>query len=226
MSDSDTMQAPKTVIKPRQKLSEAGKIARQANLAKAREARKLKAAQRRDTKDENEELLKELLAEKKAAKSAKFAEPVHQKKAAETQNRPVLPQACVSVESEPDEQDAPEPETQSEESEESEDETQACVSSETESDSEAEFELTRVPPKAKQACFAVKAKAEKVEKVKGKGKKETVMKKSKILEQMEQMAAELAALRKEKKAGRVNVYVNQPDKKGITDAKKQVLMNL
>lgn len=84
------------------------------------------------------------------------------------------------------------------------------------SDSEAEFVLTKRKPATKKAVAKVA--------LIGKGKKKTA-ERSTMLEKMEEMAAELKALKKEKRS-KVTVNINNPEKKPQSAALKQALIAL
>ena len=190
--------------KPRKKhvITDGHREAMKANLDKARKARTQKCAERKLTKNEDAILLKELIAEKKRSLNRQTTSD------SDSSQAPNLSQkAQVSSESE---------QSQSEEelSEESESESEESQSeSESSSDDDAEFVLTRK-----------KAIAKKPTKEKVVAKKPAKKEKESMLAKMEQMTAELAALKKQKKkSSKVNVYVNQEKPKRSAEQQKALL---
>jgi hypothetical protein len=166
-----------TTIKVKKPVSESHRAKLLVNVAKARDARVVKAAHRLEEKSENELLLAEIIEDRKRGKKV----------------APVLEPIPIPDENTEDD------ETDSE----TEDETE-----EDETDDDAEFVLTRKapPPQIQKKAPPQKPKAQK---------------KSKIIEQM---AAEIEALKK-KKHSKVNVYVNQPEQK-MSEKTKICLLDL
>ena len=200
--------------KPRKKhvITDGHREAMKANLDKARKARTQKCAERKLTKNEDAILLKELIAEKKRSLNRQTASDSDSSPRREasfpSSQAPNLSQtAQVSSESE---------QSQSEEelSEESESESEESQSeSESSSDDDAEFVLTR------KRAIAKKPTKEKII-----AKKPAKKEKESMLAKMEQMTAELAALKKQKKkSSKVNVYVNQEKPKRSAEQQKALL---
>jgi len=193
--------AEKPAKKPRKKMevTDRKRAASSANLAKAREARAKKKAEKLAEYDEDQTIMKELVAEKKAKKKAAVGaptavEPVAVPVFGQQPEKKLVKKTHVQL-------------TESEESEESESEASEESSSE---DSDVELVLT----------YAKKGKA------KGKVGKEKAAKKSTIMEEMEALKAEIAAMRKQEKKSKpapVNVYVGGIEKKKKTPAELDVL---
>ena len=220
MSDSEqesltSVELPALPEKKKRVVTEKHRAALLKNIEKARIVRAAQKVDRLKGEDEDKRLLREMLEEKKAAKKAttkKEAEP-------KTKEEP--------------KEESEEEELESEEEEEGESESDSALESESDSSaSEAEFVLKK--RKAPLRKPAVKPKAKETDKLKKKGKsgkkakdeEDDVPKRSKLLEQMEVMAAELKALKKKEKSSKVNVYVNQPEKKGMSDAKRKELLDI
>lgn len=206
MSDSEN-EAPKTVKKP---ISEAKKKALAINIKKAQAGKVAAAVKRKQEKSEKDRLLEELLEEKRASKTKKDTKTADSSLSDEAKEDQKT--ACSFSEDEVD----PLP---SEDSEEDSDESEDSDSESSSSGSDSEFVLKRRGKSAKAV---------------GSSRKPSQPKKSEMYEQMRamsetsaKMAAELAALKKEKKkSSKVNVYVNQPEKKALDPVKKKQLLNL
>ena len=209
--------------KPRKKhvITDGHREAMKANLDKARKVRTQKCAERKLTKNEDAILLKELIAEKKRLKNQTLSDSdssPRREASFPSSQAPNLEQsvkmgsgigAC-------DDSDLGEDQisSESEVSEESESESEESQSeSEPSSDDDAEFVLTRK-----------KAIAKKPTKEKVVAKKPAKKEKESMLAKMEQMTAELAALKKQKKkSSKVNVYVNQEKPKRSAEQQKALL---
>ena len=198
--------------KPRKKhvITDGHREAMKANLDKARKVRTQKCAERKLTKNEDAILLKELIAEKKRLKNSldrqttsdSDSSPRREASFPSSQAPNLEQTARVSSESEESQSEEDVSDSESEESESEE--------SESSSDDDAEFVLTRKKAIAKKK---VEPKARAVKK-----------EKESMLEKMEQMTAELAALKKQKKkSSKVNVYVNQEKPKRTTEQQKALL---
>jgi hypothetical protein len=203
---------------PKKFMSEKQKIACAANIRKAHEGRKKLAEERRGNKTEEKLALEELVAERK---KRVFGEEIAkaQTNQVQVEQQPDSPQVFGDSEDSEDEDKSP----SLGDSDESDDES-AEESDESESDGEAEFVLKKKTPKK----AAAKAKVTKKKKEKRENAGVFLPKKSKLLEQMELMAAELQALKaqKRKKAAPVNVYVNHPEPKKLTDQDKKKILDL
>ena len=190
--------------KPRKKhvITDGHREAMKANLDKARKVRTQKCAERKLTKNEDAILLKELIAEKKRSLNRQTTSD------SDSSQAPNLSQkAQVSSESEESQSEEDVSDSESEESESEE--------SESSSDDDAEFVLTR-----KKAIAKKKVEPKVVAKKPAKKEKES------MLAKMEQMTAELAALKKQKKkSSKVNVYVNQ-EKPKRSPEHQQALLDL
>ena len=196
MTQNDDIVEAKPEKKPRKKMevSERRRAASQANLAKAREARAKKKADKVQAEDETQTILKEMAAQEKAKrKAAKDGKDSASPQPEEPPATPVFgkqrARAVSNVQSEESEK--------SEESEESEKSEESDDSSS--EDSDVEFVLK---PAKKKAASQRKAQ----------NSARAGSTKSSILARMEAMKAELDALKKEKKSSRVapvNVYLNQ-----------------
>ena len=179
MSDSDSdvpssIKMPKEVDisdgkpekKPRKKMevSERKRAASSANLAKAREARAKKKADKLQAEDENQSILDELVAQQKAKKKAAKEKPQEQPEHTPVFGKPEKPPKKKHV-----------PLSESEESEESE------VSEESEESSSEDSDVEFVLKPAKKS------------KAKAKEAKQKAPKKSSILSEVEALKAEIAA---------------------------------
>ena len=223
MSDNESSIQVTEKKKAKRVVSEAHREKLKANLEAARVARVAKIAERRAGKNEDELALKELIAEKKRTKIFGIQDDEEQNacilsspkalKQSKSKKEKLVESASedeLSEQSEPDDES---------EVEDSEDVESASEPSES-SDDEAEFVLKRkkAAPKAVKVPKAIKK--EKVSKSK-KAEKES------ILAEMARMTAEIAALKKEKrKQSKVNVYVNQPEKKEMSAKQRKDLLDL
>ncbi len=209
MSDSEPetmtmVQVPVVpAIKEKKKrvLSEKHKTALINNIAKARAVRSAKKIAREKGEDEDKTILKELLAKEKAAK-------------AKSKGKAPKPESEDESDADADEVDGEEDEKDEDESDSESDSANSASS-----DSEAEFVLKKRKPAAKKAAAP---------KGKGKEKKEAMPKRSTMLEQMEIMAAELKALKKEKRSSKapVNVNISYPEQKSLSQAAKSAIISL
>ena len=217
MSDNESSIQVTEKKKAKRVVSEAHREKLKANLEAARVARVAKIAERRAGRNEDELALKELIAEKKRTKIFGVQEDEPESPKALKQSKSKKEKLVESAsEDELSEQSEPDDES---EVEDSEDVESASESSES-SDDEAEFVLKRkkAAPKAVKVPKAIKK--EKVSKSK-KAEKES------ILAEMARMTAESAALKKEKrKQSKVNVYVNQPEKKEMSAKQRKDLLDL
>ena len=187
-----------------------------ANVAKARAIRVTKSQERKEGRLTDELIMKEIIEEKKKSKifgeetasrfplddpEPKPSKPSKQKKEKVVESSESEPESEISEDEDDVEDDASESESSS-------------------SDSEAEFVLKRAPKKSAQPKVT-KMKAVKKDK---QSKKEA----ESILAKMEAMTAEIASLKKEKrKQSKVNVYVNQPEKKPeMTPQQRRNLLDL
>lgn len=209
-SDISTVQMPEsensgTVKKQKREYSAEHKAKLKENMAKAREARAAKHAAKLAKEEEDKRVLNQIIAERKTqrepAPPAPFGSKTSKKK-----KEPV-------IESSSDEEEEEEEDQQESESEESS----------SSSEEEAEFVLKRRKATASKAKSTKVAKSVKAAKSTG----VATAKELTMLQQLEQMAAEIAALKKEKKKNsKVNVYVNQPEPKKMSDVQKQKLLDL
>ena len=216
MSDNESSIQVTEKKKAKRVVSEAHREKLKANLEAARVARVAKIAERRAGRNEDELALKELIAEKKRTKIFGVQEDEPESPKALKQSKQKKEKVVESAsESELSEQSEPDAESEDEESEDDE-----SASESSSSDDEAEFVLKRkkAAPKAVKIPKAIKK--EKVSKSK-KAEKES------ILAEMARMTAEIAALKKEKrKQSKVNVYVNQPEKKEMSAKHRKDLLDL
>ena len=218
MSDNESSIQVTDKKKTKRVVSEAHREKLKANLEAARVARVAKIAERRAGRNEDELALKELIAEKKRTKIFGIQEDEPESPKALKQSKQKKEKVVESSESE---QSEPEDAQSESESEEEEDDESASESSES-SDDEAEFVLKR----KKAAPKAVKVPKVKAPK-KAPAKKEKKAEKETILAEMARMTAEIAALKKEKrKQSKVNVYVNQPEKKEMSAKQRKDLLDL
>jgi hypothetical protein len=197
-SDSDVAEGPSAVKMPSNEEGKSKKVrtytmsekalkARTANMAKAREVRMNKTAEKKREEQEAREVMKQIVAEHKQQKKKK--EPT--------------PQPCEAIL----------PSEEESESEESEDEESDSEESESDS-SESEAEFVLKPAKKGQAkkTQQVAAKERRTSSSPGKASKEP--KRSAILAEMAELKAQIAAMNaKKKKAPRATVNVTQPESK-------------
>ena len=219
MSDNESSIQVTEKKKAKRVVSEAHREKLKANLEAARVARVAKIAERRAGRNEDELALKELIAEKKRTKIFGIQD--------DEPELPVAPQKIKSkkekvVESSESDQSEPDDESEDDDEESEEEDAESASDSSESSDDEAEFVLKRkkAAPKKPSSVKMPKVKAAPVKKEK-KAEKET------ILAEMARMTAEIAALKKEKrKQSKVNVYVNQPEKKEMSAKQRKDLLDL
>lgn len=224
-SDSETQVTPTKEKKPKRTVSEAHRAKLKANLEAARVARVAKIAERKAGKNEDEIALKELIAEKKKEKifGIQDDEPAPAKAPKPSKSKKTKKKTAEQFSSSESEQSEQSEQSELEEESEEEESEKEESASESSDDEEAEYVLKRTKATKPKA-----AKKPPVKKEKGTRKAVSSAKaeKESILAKMERMTAEIKALKKEKKQGKVNVYVNQPEKDKMTAQQRINLFDL
>ena len=209
-SDADQQTIQKRPRKPRV-LTDAHREKLIANVAKARAIRVTKTKERKEGKLTDELIMREIIEEKKKAKifgvEDEHSDSTPKPQKSKSKKEPVV----ESSESEQSQQS----DTESEDDEAVDSVSSQSVSETSSSDDDAEFVLKRkVTPKKP-------AQVKKEKKVKSKKEAESILKK------MAAMTAEIAALKREKrKQSKVNVYVNQHEKKAMAPQQRMQLLDL
>ena len=213
-SDADQQTIQKKQRKPRV-LTDAHREKLIANVAKARAIRVTKSKERKEGRMTDELIMKEIIEEKKRAKIFGVEDEQHSDSTSKPQKSKSRKEPVV----ESSESEQSEPEISDEES--ADDQESESASETSSSDDDAEFVLKRKKATTKKPSQV------KVQKMPTKKEKQSKKEAESILAKMAAMTAEIAALKKEKrKQSKVNVYVNQPEKKEMSAKQRKDLLDL
>ena len=215
-SDADQQTIQKKQRKPRV-LTDAHREKLIANVAKARAIRVTKSKERKEGRMTDELIMKEIIEEKKRAKIFGVEDEQHSDSTSKPQKSKSRKEPVV----ESSESEQSEPEISDDDEESADDQESESASETSSSDDDAEFVLKRKKATTKKPSQV------KVQKMPTKKEKQSKKEAESILAKMAAMTAEIAALKKEKrKQSKVNVYVNQPEKKEMSAQKRMELLDL